>query len=86
MPRHTRVPLDSRLSYILLYTNAQNTQTLTQVTPAMTMTACSLPLPADLERDLNIIGVRRASSLVKAPAADWSFKAPVFDKNGQPEF
>jgi hypothetical protein len=52
----------------------------------MTMTPCSLPLPADLERDLNIIGVRRASSLVKAPAADWSFKAPVFDANGQPEF
>jgi hypothetical protein len=46
-----------------------------------------LEMPAYLERELDAIGVRRAFYLRQQKAIlDWSFKQPVFDDKGNPEF
>jgi hypothetical protein len=51
------------------------------------MTETAAPLPVELERELNILGVRRAFSLpAEKVEADWSFKRPVLDEFGNPEF
>lgn len=53
----------------------------------MTPTAASsLELPAHLERELNVLGVVRVPSSFVRREVDWSFKTPVYDENGQPEF
>lgn len=53
----------------------------------MTSTDCLIPLPATLERELNILGVRRAPFfVVKAAAVDRTYRKTVLDENGNPEF
>jgi hypothetical protein len=54
----------------------------------MTLTNCLIILPVSLERDLNIIGVRRASSLPAqiTRALPVSSQTTVLDANNEPEF
>ena len=52
----------------------------------MATTTCHTSLPASIERDLNILGVRRAFFFVAAPVGKPSFQKTVLDENGNPEF
>jgi hypothetical protein len=54
----------------------------------MTLTNRLIHLPVSLERDLNIIGVRRASSLPAqiTRALPVSSQTTVLDANNEPEF
>jgi hypothetical protein len=54
----------------------------------MTLTNCLIILPVSLERDLNIIGVRRASSLPAqiTRSLPVSSQTTVLDINNEPEF
>jgi hypothetical protein len=54
----------------------------------MTLTNRHIYLPVSLERDLNIIGVRRASSLPAqiTRALPVSSQTTVLDANNEPEF
>lgn len=54
----------------------------------MTQTNCLTSLPVSLERDLNILGVRSASSFAVrlTKALPVSFQKTVLDENGNPEF
>lgn len=55
---------------------------------AMTQTNCLTSLPVSLERDLNILGVRSASSFAVrlTKALPVSSQKTVLDENGNPEF